>query len=107
MQVQITFFCIHISPVRSSATAARPIVQRIFPGTADRGPLTISTMFSVDLHPVSCLTGKPRLSSRLRAAYIPVVVAVWLAGLKHQPHHHPATLGPPCYFAPSDEIRAA
>lgn len=57
--------------------------------------------------PCIMLDGKPRLSSRLRAAYIPVVVAVWLAGLKHQPHHHPATLGPPCYFAPSDEIRAA
>lgn len=57
MQVQVTFFCIHISPVRSSAIAARPIVQRIFPGAADRGPLTISAMFNVYLQPVSFLMG--------------------------------------------------
>lgn len=107
MQVQVTFFCIHISPVRSSATAARPIVQRIFPGTADRGPLTISTMFSVDLQPVSCLMGSLDFHLDCVRLVFRVVVAVWLAGLKHQPHHHPATLGPPCYFAPSDEIRAA
>lgn len=77
LHVQVTFLGIHIGAVRSSALTMRPIVQRIFPGAADRGPLIISAKLSLDLHRVPCLT---TLYVRLNIPVVVVVVAGWLAG---------------------------